>query len=162
MSRTPLPYSQKLLDYFRHPKNQGPMEGADVVAKAGSPACGDMITFYLKIADGKIAAISFESYGCAANIGTASYLTEMVMGKTLREAWQASWKQLSDDLGGLPKVKFHCGILAVGALRRAIRDHYAAHPPVPDWVPSEPTEEEKGALEEEEMAEKIEVKLHKE
>jgi len=161
MSRTPLPYSPILLDHFRHPRNQGPMEGADVVAKAGSPACGDMITFYLKVDAGRIAALNFESYGCAANIGTASYLTEMVMGKPLEEAWKASWKQLSDDLGGLPKVKFHCGILAVGAMRRAIRDYFAARPPVPGWIPSELTEEEKSALEEEELAETIEVKLHK-
>ena len=83
------------------------------------------------------------------------------MGKPLEEAWKASWKQLSDDLGGLPKVKFHCGILAVGAMRRAIRDYFAARPPVPGWIPSELTEEEKSALEEEELAETIEVKLHK-
>lgn len=158
MSRTPLPYSQKLLEYFRNPKNQGPMENADAVARAGSPACGDMITFYLKIEGEKIEDISFESYGCAANIGTASYLTEIVKGKDLEEAFKVNWKRLSDDLGGLPKVKFHCGILAVGALRRAIREYYSKIGKKPEWLPEGLTEEEKGALEEEELAEKIEEK----
>jgi nitrogen fixation NifU-like protein len=137
------------------------MEGADAIAKAGSPACGDMITFYLKVDGDAISAISFESYGCAANIGTASYLTELVKGKPLKEAWNVNWKRLSDDLGGLPKVKFHCGILAVGALRRTIREYYISLKTSPSWLPRDLTEEEKGALEEEEMVEKIETKLQK-
>lgn len=161
MSRTPLPYSEKLLEYFRNPKNQGPMEDADAVAKAGSPACGDMITFYLKVKDEKITDISFESYGCAANIGTASYLTELAKDKPLEEAFKINWKRLSDDLGGLPKVKFHCGILATGALRRAIREYYSKIGKKPAWLPENLTEEEKGALEEEELAEKIEEKRSK-
>lgn len=161
MSRTPLPYSQKLLEYFRNPKNQGPMEDADAVAKAGSPACGDMITFYIKVENEEIKDISFESYGCAANIGTASYLTELVKGKNLKEAFEVNWKRLSDDLGGLPKVKFHCGILATGALRRAIREYYSKINKKPEWIPENLTEEEKGALEEEELAEKIEEKRSK-
>ncbi len=160
MSRTPLPYSKVLLDHFRNPRNQGPMEAADVVAKAGSPACGDMITFYLKVAGDAVERISFESYGCAANIGTASYLTELVAGRPLEEAWKVSWKRLSDDLGGLPKVKFHCGILAVGALQRAIREYYRARGAVPAWIPPDLTEEEKNAQEEEELACSIEHKLH--
>jgi len=161
MSRTPLPYSQVLLDHFRNPRNLGPFEGADVVAKAGSPACGDMITFYLKVAGGSVDRITFESYGCAANIGTASYLTELVAGRPLEEAWKVSWKRLSDDLGGLPKVKFHCGILAVGALQRAIREYYRGHGGTPAWIPAELTEEEKNAQEEEELAGSLEHKLHK-
>jgi len=161
MSRTPLPYSQVLLDHFRNPRNLGPFEGADVVAKAGSPACGDMITFYLKVADGAVDRLTFESYGCAANIGTASYLTELVAGQPLEEAWKVSWKRLSDDLGGLPKVKFHCGILAVGALQRAIREYFRTRGPVPAWIPAELTEEEKNAQEEEELAGSLEHKLHK-
>ncbi len=49
MSRIPLPYNPKVMDLFRHPKNLGKMDDATVVAVAGNPACGDMITFYLKI-----------------------------------------------------------------------------------------------------------------
>lgn len=161
MSRTPLPYSQKLLEYFRNPKNQGPMENADAVATAGSPACGDMITFYLKVENEEIKEISFESYGCAANIATASYLTELAKDRSLEEAFKINWKRLSDDLGGLPKVKFHCGILATGALRRAIREYYNKIGKNPEWLPENLTEEEKGALEEEELAEKIEEKRKK-
>jgi len=153
MSRSPLPYSQKILELFRNPKNLGRMEDATVWASAGSPACGDMISFYLKIDENMvITGASFESYGCAANIATASMLTEMVKGKTLEEAWKIGWRNVADEVGGLPSVKFHCGVLAVGALRRAIREFFRKKGFKPDWMPEEETFEEKQALEEEELA----------
>ncbi|MDW8034460.1 MAG: iron-sulfur cluster assembly scaffold protein [Nitrososphaerota archaeon] len=156
MSRSPLPYSQKILELFRNPKNLGKMEDATVSASAGSPACGDMISFYLKIDENMvITKASFESYGCAANIATASMLTEMVRGKVLEDAWKISWKDVANEVGGLPSVKFHCGVLAVGALRRAIREFFKKKGFKPDWMPEEDTFEEKQALEEEELAKVI-------
>jgi nitrogen fixation NifU-like protein len=153
MSRVPLPYSQKILDLFRNPKNLGKMEDATVSAVAGNPACGDMITFYLKINDQEIIEkASFESYGCAANIATSSIVTEKVKGMKLEDAWKITWKSIAEEVGGLPAVKFHCGILAVGALRRAIRAYYKNKQVSPEWLSIEPTFEEKQALEEEELA----------
>jgi len=153
MSRVPLPYSEKVLELFRNPRNLGRMEDATVSATAGSPVCGDMITFYLKIADERVERATFESYGCAANIAAASLTTEMIREKSLEEAWDVTWKQVSEDLGGLPAVKFHCGVLAVGALRRAIRAYFKIAGRKPDWLPDSLTFEEERALEEEEFAE---------
>ncbi len=157
-TRIPLPYSPKILELFRNPKNLGPLEDATIIASAGSPACGDMIKLYLKIREegGKdvIEKASFESYGCAANIAAASILTEMIKEKTLEEAWSISWKQLSDELGGLPPIKYHCSILAVGALKRAIRAYYEKKKMRPKWLPEQLTPDEKQVLEEEEMIEK--------
>jgi nitrogen fixation NifU-like protein len=153
MSRVPLPYSSKILELFRNPKNLGRMEDATVSAVAGSPACGDMIAIYLKIdEDEVIEKATFESYGCAANIATASITTEMVRGKKMDDAWKISWKEVADEVGGLPTVKFHCGILSVGALRRAIREYYKMKGEKPSWLPDGLTPEEKHALEEEELA----------
>ena len=151
-SRIPLPYTPKVLELFRNPKNLGKLDDANVVATAGSLACGDMITIYLKVDEKseRILKASFESYGCAANIATSSLLTEIIKGKTLEEAWKVSWKQLSDELGGLPPIKYHCGVLAVGALRRAIRAYYKGRRK-PEWLPEELTPDEKHALEEEEL-----------
>jgi len=153
-SRIPLPYSPKVLEIFRNPKNLGPLEDATVVESAGSPACGDMIRLYLKVVnvDGQdiIEKATFESYGCAANIAAASILTEMIKGKRLEDAWKISWKILSDELGGLPPIKYHCSILAVGALKRGIRAYYKKIGRHPDWLPKELTIEEKQVFEEEE------------
>jgi len=160
MSRVPLPYSPKVLEYFRNPKNLGKMDDATVFAVAGSPACGDMITIYLKIKNESIIEkASFESYGCAANIATASLLTEMIKGKSLEEAWKISWKDLAKEIGGLPSVKFHCGVLAVGALRRAIRAFYKDKEKKPNWLSEELTIEEKHALEEEELVKILSKKI---
>lgn len=160
MSRVPLPYSKKILDLFRNPKNLGRMEDATVSAVAGNPSCGDMITFYLKVNDQEIIEkATFESYGCAANIATSSILTEKVKGLKLEEAWKISWKNVIEEVGGLPTVKFHCGILAVGALRRAIRTYYKKGMRRPSWLPSELTFEEKQALEEEELAEMLSKRM---
>jgi nitrogen fixation NifU-like protein len=153
MSRAPLPYNPKILDLFKNPKNLGKMEDATVVAVAGNPMCGDMITFYLKIDDKDvIERASFESYGCAANIATSSIVTEMIKGMKLEDAWKISYKSVAEAVGGLPSVKFHCGILAVGALKRAIRKYYEKKQGTPGWLQKEPSFEEKQALEEEELA----------
>ena len=161
MSRMPLPYSPKVLDLFRNPKNLGKMEDATVVAVAGNPACGDMVTFYLKITEqGVIEKASFESYGCAANIATSSIVTELVKGLTLEAAWKdITWKKVTDEVGGLPSIKFHCGVLAVGALKRAIRMYFEKKGPAPAWLPKDHTFEEKQALEEEELAKTLSKRL---
>jgi nitrogen fixation NifU-like protein len=153
MSRIPLPYNPKVLELFRNPKNLGKMDDATVSAVAGNPACGDMITFYLKINEEEvIERASFESYGCAANIATSSIVTEMIKGTSLEDAWKISWKRVTEAVGGLPSVKFHCGVLAVGALKRAIRKYYKNKGASPEWLEEELSFEEKQALEEEELA----------
>ncbi len=161
MSRIPLPYNPKVLDLFRNPKNLGKMEDATVVAVAGNPACGDMVTFYLKISpEEKIEKATFESYGCAANIATSSIVTEMVKDLKLEVAWKdITWKKVTEEVGGLPSIKFHCGVLAVGALKRAIRLYYEKIGNAPAWLPQEKTFEEKQALEEEELARTLAKRL---
>ncbi len=161
MSRIPLPYNPKVLDLFRNPKNLGKMEDATVVAVAGNPACGDMVTFYLKISEQEIIEkATFESYGCAANIATSSIVTEMVKGLSLEAAWKdVTWKKVTEEVGGLPTIKFHCGVLAVGALKRAMRLYYEKKGTAPTWLPQEHTFEEKQALEEEELAKMLSKRL---
>jgi nitrogen fixation NifU-like protein len=120
-----LPYSEKVLEYFAHPKNVGEIENPDAVATEGSPACGDMVKLYLKIdpETKSIYDIKFKSYGCASNIATASIITELSKNKTIDEAKNITWKQASETLGGLPPAKVHCAVLAVDALKTAI-DNY--------------------------------------
>ena len=104
---------------------------------------------------------SFESYGCAANIATSSIVTEMIKGLTLEQAWnEITWKKVTEEIGGLPSVKFHCGVLAVGALKRAIRQYFTQKGvETPSWLPKEHTFEEKQALEEEELAKTLSKRL---
>ncbi|MCX7813226.1 MAG: iron-sulfur cluster assembly scaffold protein [Pseudothermotoga sp.] len=115
-----LKYTELVLDHFKNPRNLGKIENADAEATEGSVACGDMMTVYLKIEDNRIVDIKFESYGCAANIATASMMTEVVKGLTLEEAKKITWRDIVERLGGLPPVKYHCSNLAIDTLRKAI------------------------------------------
>ncbi|MCK4233843.1 iron-sulfur cluster assembly scaffold protein [candidate division WOR-3 bacterium] len=132
----PLPYSEKVLEYFKHPKNVGKIENPDAKAKEGSPACGDMVTLYLKVDEKtkRITDIKFESFGCASNIATGSIITELAKGKTLEEAKKITWKDASEELGGLPPVKVHCSVLAVDVLKAAIEDYEERHGLVKEHV----------------------------
>ncbi|MCD6559754.1 MAG: iron-sulfur cluster assembly scaffold protein [Palaeococcus sp.] len=113
-------YSRKVLQYFLHPKNVGEIDNPSVTAKAGSPACGDMIKLYLKIEDERIVDAKFKSYGCAANIATASILTEMIIGKSVEDVKKIKFKDIVEALGGLPQIKFHCAVLAAEGLKQAL------------------------------------------
>jgi nitrogen fixation NifU-like protein len=132
------PYNEKVLEHFRHPRNVGKIEDADGKAMEGSPACGDMVSVQIKVDEKteRIQDIKFESYGCASNIATGSIITELAKGKTLEEAKKISWKQASDELGGLPAIKAHCSVLAVEGLRSAIRNYEEKHGLVTDKTPT--------------------------
>ncbi|MEA2070624.1 MAG: iron-sulfur cluster assembly scaffold protein [Asgard group archaeon] len=124
-----LPYSDKVLEHFKNARNVGELENPDGVATEGSPACGDMVKLTIKVDDKtkKITDIKFKSYGCASNIATGSIITEMAKGSTIDEAMEITWKTAAEELGGLPKVKAHCSVLAVGALREAIKNYKEKH-----------------------------------
>jgi nitrogen fixation NifU-like protein len=120
-------YTEKVMDHFKNPRNVGILEDADVTSKVGSVACGDLIKLYLKFEpDGdQIKDIKFESYGCAANIATSSMMTEMVKGKTIEEARKVTFKDISETLGGLPRIKLHCAVLSRQGLETAFLKYEA-------------------------------------
>ncbi len=132
------PYSEKVLEHFKNPKNVGEIENPDGKAMVGSPACGDMVAVYLKVDDATkvITDIKFQSYGCASNIATGSIITEMAKGKTIDDAKKITWKEASEALGGLPKVKVHCSVLAVEGLREAITNYEEKHGLIKERVPT--------------------------
>ena|GEM_PF-395391 len=125
-------YSDKVVEYYEHPKNRGKLESSDSSAKVVSPVCGDSSTMYLKVknVDGKeiIEDIGFETMGCAVSVATSSMLTEMVKGKTLDEAMKVTKGEVIGALGGLPEVKVHCGELAIKSLQAAIRNYRSNSP----------------------------------
>jgi nitrogen fixation protein NifU and related proteins len=116
-------YTQKVLDHFRNPHNQGELKGANAIGQEGNPVCGDVMKIYLRVEDDIIKDVKFETLGCAAAIAVSSDLTDMVKGKTLDEALAITKDDVVKDLGGLPPVKIHCSMLGVDALRKAIEDY---------------------------------------
>ena len=118
-------YNEKVLDHFMNPRNVGKIDDANAIATEGSYACGDQVTFYLKVNDENhtIEEVKFLSYGCASNIATASITSEMIKGITIEEAKEITWKQITEALNGLPGTKIHCSVLAVDTLKSAIKNY---------------------------------------
>jgi NifU-like protein len=122
-------YTDKVKEYFLHPKNVGEVEEPDGVAEVGSMACGDALKLTFKIdEDGKISDARFKTFGCASAIASASALTEMLKGKTIEEAEKITNQDIADFLGGLPKEKMHCSVLGRQALEQAIANYKGEGP----------------------------------
>jgi len=116
-------YSAEVLEHFFDPHNVGRIEDPDGVGLLGDPSCGDFLRLYIKVADGRLADVKFEVYGCPAAIATTSILTDLVMGKPLNEALTVTDEDIVRALGGLPDPKIHCSDLGAQALHRAIEDY---------------------------------------
>ena len=121
-------YSEKVMDHFTNPRNVGEIADANAVGEVGNPTCGDIMRIYMKIEDGVITDVKFKTFGCGAAIATSSMATEMIKGKTLKEALKLTNKAVAEALDGLPPVKMHCSLLAEEAVKAAVEDYMKKHP----------------------------------
>lgn len=120
-------YSDIVMDHFMHPRNVGEIENPDGVGQVGNAKCGDIMKMYLKIKDGVIEDVKFETFGCGSAIASSSMATEMIKGKTIDEALAVTNRQVVEALGGLPAHKLHCSVLAEESIKSAIKDYYDRH-----------------------------------
>jgi nitrogen fixation NifU-like protein len=117
-------YSEKVMEHFRNPHNVGEIPDADGIGNVGNPVCGDIMRLYIKVdGQGTITDAKFKTFGCGAAIATSSMVTDLVRGKTIEDALKISNRAVAEALGGLPKIKMHCSVLAEEALRSAIDDY---------------------------------------
>ena len=121
-------YSEKVMDHFENPRNVGELPDANGVGTVGNAKCGDIMRMYLKVENGIIQDVKFKTFGCGAAIATSSMATEMVKGKTLKEALELTNKAVAEALDGLPPVKMHCSLLAEEAIHAAVEDYLKNHP----------------------------------
>ncbi len=117
-------YSEKVMDHFQNPRNVGKIENADGVGEVGNAKCGDIMKIYLKIDDGIITDVKFNTFGCASAIATSSMATELIKGKPVKDALALTNKAVVEALDGLPPVKIHCSVLAEEAVKAAVKDYY--------------------------------------
>ena len=115
-------YSKTVIELNMHPHNRGKMENPDGHGHVGSPICGDSMTIFLRVKNNEIVDAKFETMGCAAAISVGSMITDIVKGKTLKQADEITGNDVIEKLGGLPKEKMHCSNLVVSALQKALED----------------------------------------
>lgn len=116
-------YNELVLEHFKNPRNMGVIENPDSEAVIGNPSCGDVMKIMLKIDEGKIEDVKFQTFGCAAAIATSSMATELAKGKKIEEAKKITNVDVAKSLGELPPIKYHCSNLAADAIREAIENY---------------------------------------
>lgn len=144
-------YSKEVMKYFKNPKNIGVIKDADGVGTVGNPRCGDVMKVYLKIGcrpilgnpkskilnpkkiqksksktqktEEYIKDIKVQTLGCGAAVATSSIATEMVKGRSIKEALKLTNLAVAKALRGLPKMKMHCSLLAKQGIQKAIEDY---------------------------------------
>ena len=127
-------YSEKVMDHFQHPRNVGKIEDADGVGEVGNAKCGDIMKMYIKVDENEIITdVKFNTFGCGSAIATSSMATEMIKGKSIKEALAISNKAVVEALDGLPTNKIHCSVLAEEAVKAAVEDYYKSKVlPIPE------------------------------
>ncbi|GHV19183.1 iron-sulfur cluster assembly scaffold protein [Clostridia bacterium] len=118
-------YTDKVMDHFNNPRNVGEIDSPDGVGQVGNPKCGDIMRISIVVDENEIITdVKFKTFGCGAAVATSSMATELIKGRSIRDAMSITNKTVVEALEGLPPVKLHCSVLAEEAIRAAIADYY--------------------------------------
>lgn len=126
-------YSETVKDHFFHPRNlllDQPKTGEyDAEGMVGSPACGDMMTMWLKIdqTNDKIVDMKWKTFGCGSAIASTSMFSVMVTengGMQINDALKIKPQDVMKRLDGLPARKIHCSVLADKAFRKTVNEYF--------------------------------------
>jgi nitrogen fixation NifU-like protein len=115
-------YNPTVMDHFENPRNVGEIPDADGIGEVGNLSCGDILKVYVKVVDGKLEDVKYQTFGCGAAVASGSMLTELAKGKTVEEAMKITNNDVAEALNGLPPQKRHCSNLAADALHKALED----------------------------------------
>lgn len=119
-------YSDIVIDHFQQPRNAGTLDDANAIGEDRNPVCGDHMKLMLRIEDEAIVEARFQTRGCPAAIATSSMATVVLTDMRIEDAAGLKRQDFVDAVGGLPKAKIHCSVLAAAALKKALA-HYREH-----------------------------------
>lgn len=116
-------YTKKLIQRFQNPKFVKNLKKPDGVGEVGNIRCGDIMHLEIEVKNNKIKDIGFKTFGCCAAIASSDVICELAKGKKLKEAKKITKDDIIKKLGGIPPIKFHCSILGIDTLKKAIKDY---------------------------------------
>lgn len=91
-------YKEDVMDHYENPRNQGELEGSDILSERDSNAsCGDMVQYYFKVKSGKIVEVKWKGIGCAITTAAASKLSEYLKGKKVEEIRKLGEQELVEQ-----------------------------------------------------------------
>jgi len=114
-------YREQILEHYKNPHHFGELVDADITQEGDNPLCGDVITLYLKVDDGRVGDVRFRGRGCAISQASASMLTDMIVGKPVQDLKTFPTKELLEELGiQISPARMKCATLSVNTLRVAL------------------------------------------
>jgi nitrogen fixation NifU-like protein len=131
-------YKEVILDHYKNPRNKRDLPSAELSCTRNNPLCGDEITVYAHVDDGKIAELTFQGAGCSISQSSASMMTEAATGEPIADAldlaagfrgMMAGDVEPDDDrfgdlvaLKGVVKypIRIKCAVLAWDVLQEAL------------------------------------------
>ncbi len=120
-------YQDVLLDHYRNPRNRGILEPADFQSGEDNPSCGDSVSMYGRVQDGKLVAVSFQGKGCVISQAAASMLTQKVLGMDLHEIMKIDADFMRTLVGiELGPTRVRCALLALEALQKGVQEYLNA------------------------------------
>ena len=112
------PYREHILDHYRHPRNQGTLDGADISYQLDNEVCGDVVRLDVRLQDGRVSEARFSGHGCVISTASASMLTEEILGKTVAELKALRDEDVFEMLWiTLQPVRARCGLLPLRVLQ---------------------------------------------
>lgn len=105
-------YQEIILHEYKNPRHYGKLSGDVAIVTVQNLLCGDKLTFYARVKNGKIEDISYEGDGCAISIASASLLTDSLIGKTVDDIKKTNAKSIVKLLGvELSPNRLKCALL---------------------------------------------------
>ncbi len=112
-------YREEILEHWRNPLNFGKIEDASLIIDQINPLCGDQVTFYFEIKNGKVKNVKFTGNGCAISIASASLLSENIKNQKISILAKITGEDVLKLIGGsVAPARLKCAFLALEAVRK--------------------------------------------
>ena len=114
-------YRERIIDHYRHPRNQGVLGGADISGEEDNPLCGDQVRLDVQLTEGRVSRASFSGRGCVLSLASASMLTQEIEGKATEELEALGDEDVFRMMDFRPgPVRAKCALLPLRALQRGL------------------------------------------
>ena len=126
-------YREYILDHYRNPRNYGTLTNPTAHAEDSNPLCGDQLAMDLVVDGDRVSEVRFKGRGCAISQASASMLSEMIEGKTVKEVVQLGKDDVLEALGiSISPARTKCAFLALRVLHRSLALAGLEKPPTSD------------------------------